>query len=1120
MKPLSTYVLVTALVFLTCAHSAYSQTFFGVSSTPADNGAQAGPTVAVTPPVSMNTGDLVIIYAQYRGNGGGVTLSMSATGGQTWNVGAQNGAASQTYFISWCRYNGTWAANPSVYAGSAGNTNGMTVVMYVFRPSNPSNLWGVNVNQSHTTSTATTNSITGVTTTMTNTVSMAFWGNASNTLWSNLAGGTGWSKTGLPGQNRNTTTGQSHTAAYNIQTTTRGATGNVSQDQSASTNTLRAIMSWHELRNDNCSGATAIVSGNSCTNVPGSLSMATNSGVAASTCGANNDDDVWFSFAATDQTQLVQVSGINNSIQSGGGLVAEVFSGACGSLTSLGCNTITGSSGSLPLTNLTKGATYYIRVYSISATQIVNAAGFNMCVLTPVFFGKSFVNKTKGATGGTVETNDEIEVRASIVIRNGVSLDSCSFIDNIPAGTTYVPGSLAILTNEGKVYKAFSDAWGDDEGYINGGVITINMGYNQTDNPSTPFRRGRVTSGHKPFVSSGCSMLASYRVIVTQTTNNNINVGGGNFTYSFSTNPTNVFTRAFNANTIKVYQNYGLCTNASGVNVLDNTITGDFDGTFGSGNTITRGSASPNVSSSYTLSTTAAGTGDFFYSLPNHTGRNPNVNWNFSNAWPRYDATYRVFGVLDIVGDHTNATDQLAGNSATDTTGGKTGGYMLFVNSSYNLDTVFKYPISGLCPNTYYELSFWVRNLCPRCGIDSNNVGAAVAVVPSTYIPTDVNDSSGVRPNLSFSIDDVNHYTTGDILYTGQWIKKGFVFLTGPAQTSITMAIANNAPGGGGNDWALDDIKVSTCLPGLTMRPSNAPGYCLNGSVDLSVAVSTFYNNYTTYKWERSTNGGATWHDAPEMPGEQTFTYTPAPPNYLDTVAIPTFTATAAMNGYKYRIRTATTSGNLAVDNCSIYNATDVITLNISSGCNVLPVELITFNGVLKNGYTQLTWNTKQEQNIKQYEIEKSIDGRNFTFIGKVYAKNSGTFEDNYLFNDPNAVNGKVYYRLKIVAQTEGSVKYSNILSVFASQADKFEILNLVNPFNSTVSFQLNASRTEDVNLQLTDALGHQIMGRKLVVNKGGNSISFETPQHLARGSYLLRVVSASGSAYKIIQKQ
>ena len=76
-------------------------------------------------------------------------------------------------------------------------------------------------------------------------------------------------------------------------------------------------------------------------------------------------------------------------------------------------------------------------------------------------YGKSYVNITKGATGGTIEPGDILEVRATFVVGgSGVNdfVDSCAYFDVVPANTTYIPGSLAVLTNEGLVYKTFTDA--------------------------------------------------------------------------------------------------------------------------------------------------------------------------------------------------------------------------------------------------------------------------------------------------------------------------------------------------------------------------------------------------------------------------------------------------------------------------------------------------------------------------------------------------------------------------------------------------------------------------------------------------------------------------------------
>ncbi len=131
---------------------------------------------------------------------------------------------------------------------------------------------------------------------------------------------------------------------------------------------------------------------------------------------------------------------------------------------------------------------------------------------------------------------------------------------------------------------------------------------------------------------------------------------------------------------------------------------------------------------------------------------------------------------------------------------------MAVINSSYKTGITFLDTINNLCPNTYYQYSAWFRNICSTCACDSNGKGPGNV----GYIPTGPGDSSGVHPNLTFNVNGYDYYTTGDMPYTGQWIQKGFTYLTGPTQTSMIIYVRNNAPGGGGNDWALDDISVAS----------------------------------------------------------------------------------------------------------------------------------------------------------------------------------------------------------------------------------------------------------------------------------------------------------------------
>lgn len=881
--------------------------------------------------------------------------------------------------------------------------------------------------------------------------------------------------------------------------------------------------------NDNCAGAVTLTAGTSCTNTTGTLVGALNSGIAVSSCGGAADDDVWYQFTAiSGPLTTVTLSSLGSALT--GNTTLELFSGSCGSLTSIACATGTSVSASL-----TAGNVYYVRVYSTGATAITSNGGFSICVATPapptpatVLTGKSFINITRPG-GGTIVPGDVLEIRVSVNVSNAGTnrIFRSRFNDTIPSNLTYVAGSLKLLTNEGKQYAAYTDAAGDDAAMYNGTNKTIrfNLGRDTSGMPRGFVSNtgidstggGYTNSGTHAPRGNGMLVIVTYRVTVDAATpyNTIINYGSGAVRYRNQLSSVGAvdYTLAPNSLSFIIYPNYGLCSNATGANNV-NAGNGDF-GSGTSHNGPNPGAAVPG----YTyLSITTGAPNDGMYSVVKNLS--PSQSTNPFIPRPEDPNVNRVFRVWDIIGDHTGAADPLAGNPPSPS--GANGGYMLAVNAAYQLSIANNQTITGLCENTYYEFSAWFRNVCKRCGSDSLGRGASNLTVPAGYIPTAPGDSSGVKPNLTFMINGVDYYTSGDMDYIGnygQWVKKGFVFLTAPGQTSLTISIKNNAPGGGGNDWVMDDISFATCLPSLTMRPTNSPTYCNNNQVDISVAVSTFFNNYNYYEWERSTDGGTTWISAPEMPGQQTFNFTNYSGEYRDTAFLPSFVAGTSYDGYKYRIRVGTTNTNLTSGACALYNDVDIITINVAPTCDVLPIELIQFNVQLKDDFAALYWKAKQESNLVGYTIERSTDGKTFKAIGTMTAKGALANEEQYFFRDNEPVYGKVYYRLRLSA-VGGGTKFSNVLAVQPGQVKLFDVNSLVNPFASQIAFQVTVPEKELLDVQLFDATGRFITNKKLAVNKGSNAVVVDVPSYLQVGSYLVRIISKYGQVNKSIQKK
>jgi len=539
-----------------------------------------------------------------------------------------------------------------------------------------------------------------------------------------------------------------------------------------------------------------------------------------------------------------------------------------------------------------------------------------------------------------------------------------------------------------------------------------------------------------------------------------------------------------------------LCANSIGLNNA-----AELGGTFGSGTTLNRPTDLTVPIPGYSFMNNVSannGLGDGRYAIVKNISPRSSTNRNANHvpncgSPPANDpdnCNNRMHnGHWDIDGDHTGTNDAIGNTPPDETT---PGGYMLMVNADYVASEVFSQTLNNLCPNTYYEFSAWFRNICSTCGMDS--VGAqfaGTATAPSAgYV--------GVYPNLSFSLDGLDYYSTGEI-DLGGWQKKGFVFRTGPTQTSATFSIRNNSQGGGGNDWVMDDIAVATCLPTMSYSPTINPNVCELNPIVIADTVSSYFNNYTTYKWQRSTNGGNSWTDITGV------TSLPDTNYYITTYTVPPAQTTLADSGTLYRVVVATTPDNLTDPNCNISDGV-TITLHVLNCEPVLDIDFLSFHGMLVDSKAQLTWTTSQENEPVHYVVEKSLNGTDFTEAGKVDAHNNGNSKNHYTFNDPSAVGTRAWYRIVIV-HANGKKKYSSSIRLY-NQAPDFELSNVVNPFASRMSFDVTVSSTRMIQADLIDVAGRVVLSGRHLVQAGTNNITVNSTSGLPSGIYTLRVSS------------
>ncbi len=169
-----------------------------------------------------------------------------------------------------------------------------------------------------------------------------------------------------------------------------------------------------------------------------------------------------------------------------------------------------------------------------------------------------------------------------------------------------------------------------------------------------------------------------------------------------------------------------------------------------------------------------------------------------------------------------------------------------------------------------------------------------------------------------------------------------------------------------------------------------------------------------------------------------------------------------------------------------------------------LPIELISFKAAwLQKGKTaEIHFVTDKEAGICCFNIEKSSDGFNFSSIGTLTAKNTGS-RQLYNFTDINASGSKQFYRLKITG-TNSKTEYSNIEELNFNGSR--QIWLFPNPAHDVLQLQVNGNYNS-INIQIANSAGQTVQQlHNMAVANATISIPVSS---LPAGQYWLKLQAA-----------
>lgn len=272
---------------------------------------------------------------------------------------------------------------------------------------------------------------------------------------------------------------------------------------------------------------------------------------------------------------------------------------------------------------------------------------------------------------------------------------------------------------------------------------------------------------------------------------------------------------------------------------------------------------------------------------------------------------------------------------------------------------------------------------------------------------------------------------------------------------------------------------------GMTGGSLRAKFLISKNSHDTLINLSNLYsvpndNAFHTYRFVYNANTGAA---TVSVDGTTVGSYQAPASTSLSWTGAGNLTVGSLMDG---------TSNNVSIlDNFVVKNPI---------GFATLPLELLSFDAANADRVNKLSWTTANENGTREFVIERSVDGVNYSAIGSVAAESQYSFTDML----PASVN---YYRLKMVDQ-DNSFTYSGVKKVTGTAATA-TVTCYPNPVVNTINVRVNGTDAAQYVLATIDG---RVLQAGMIAN-GQGSLNVSNAPH---GMLVVRV---ENETFKILKQ-
>jgi hypothetical protein len=208
---------------------------------------------------------------------------------------------------------------------------------------------------------------------------------------------------------------------------------------------------------------------------------------------------------------------------------------------------------------------------------------------------------------------------------------------------------------------------------------------------------------------------------------------------------------------------------------------------------------------------------------------------------------------------------------------------------------------------------------------------------------------------------------------------------------------------------------------------------------------------------------------------------------------------------------------NLSTDRATIANVanwdfSDATAFTLPGNLFILPVNFSYVKAAEKGGQVQVDFGVGTEQDITEYVVERSADGRLYASIGSIPASR----RSSYSFADIKPLAGTNFYRIRAV-ELNGSGRFSTVANINLSKGAKGIGVYPGIVRNNQFTLQITNLPAGSYKINIHSAVGQLILSRTINHAGGSSTQTVNLPASTQKGVYRVRLTGDAENAVTTI---